>query len=94
VDADAVLLTETVDEECCNPLKVWHEMGEPSSLTKAQLSFLQAAAQPKCESRAIAAGSQEVALNLKENAVVHFTLAPVKKEADEGYDYEWYCTHS
>ena len=94
VDADAVLLTETVDEECCNPLKVWHEMGEPSSLTKAQLSFLQAAAQPKCESRAIAAGSQEVALNLKENAVVHFTLAPVKKEADEGYDYEWYRTHS
>lgn len=91
--ADSVLLTETVDEECCNPLKMWHEMGEPASLTGEQLRLLKAAAQPLTESKPVAAG-ETPALTLKENGLVHFVLTPVKKQNDFGYDYDWYRTHS
>lgn len=77
------LLSRTVDETVCNPLKVWHDMGEPASLTCAQ---------PLCQSEAVEAigGEAGFALHLRENAVVHFTLAPVVRSCDPGYDYAWY----
>ena len=37
---DAYLfLTQTVDEENCNPLKVWHDLGEPANRQKIRLIF-------------------------------------------------------
>lgn len=90
------LLTRTVDEVCCNPLKVWHEMGEPASLSAAQLDFLRKAGQPLCESKLIApeGGTAVFDLLLRENAVVHFTLSASPDAPDYGYNYEWYRTHS
>jgi len=90
------LLTRTVDETCCNPLKAWHDMGEPASLTKAQLDFLRKAGQPLCQSTNVDAddGWVAVKLNLKENAVVHFELTSISEESDFGYDYHWYRKHS
>ena len=29
-----LFLTQTVDEENCNPLKVWHDLGEPAKPDK------------------------------------------------------------
>ena len=86
------LLTGTVDEESCNPLKVWHEMGEPSSLSKDELEFLKTAAQPRNRSALIQAGG-EAELILGRNAVVHFTLRPYRPVSEYGYDYEWYRKH-
>ena len=86
------LMTRTVDEECCNPLKCWHEMGQPSSLTDAQLAFLRQSAQPLARTQPVEDGT--FTLVLGRNAVVHFTLSPVEKETDFGYDYEWYRIHS
>ena len=90
------LLTRTVDEEVSNPLKAWHEMGEPASLTREQLSFLRQAGQPCCASESVTAeaGSAAITLTLRENAVTHFVLVPVKDEPDYGYDYTWYQQHS
>ena len=50
------------------------------------------AAQPLCQSEAVEAigGEAGFALHLRENAVVHFTLAPVVRSCDPGYDYAWY----
>ncbi|MDO4283793.1 MAG: glycosyl hydrolase [Eubacteriales bacterium] len=45
------LLTETVDEETCNPLKCWHDMGEPSSLSERQKKILREAARPLVQTR-------------------------------------------
>ncbi|MBQ8556471.1 MAG: xylan 1,4-beta-xylosidase [Clostridia bacterium] len=86
-----VLTTETVDEVVCNPLKAWHDMGEPASLTDAQLRFLRQASQPLCETAEIADG--KAAITLCENAVVRFTVKSVSGEPDYGYDYEWYRQH-
>ena len=90
------LLTRTVDESTTNPLKAWHEMGEPATLTREQLAFLRQAGQPQCASERIEAaeGRASLTLTLRENAVVHFVLAPVKGEPDEGYEYEWYRQHA
>lgn len=90
------LLTRTVDEEDCNPLKAWHEMGEPASLTAEQLAFLRQVGQPRCRSLAAKAehGKTACALSLGAHAVVHFKLAPTVMETEYGYQYDWYLTHS
>lgn len=81
------LIARVVDEETCNPLKVWHEMGQPASPTAAELNVLRQAGQPLVHSRVVDGAFQ---LNLGENAVVHFTVAPRNLQPDYGYDYHWY----
>jgi len=88
-----VLMTETVDEVVCNPLKCWHDMGEPASLTPVQLRFLRQAGQPLSETMLLEEGAQPV-LKLRENAVVRFTIAASPDEPDHAYDYEWYRNHT
>ncbi|MBQ3485735.1 MAG: xylan 1,4-beta-xylosidase [Clostridia bacterium] len=88
VAGQCVLTTETVDENCCNPLKVWHEMGEPASLTDAQLRFLRQAGMPACG--AMQCSNGKLRLQLGENAVVRFTVSKLNAEQDFGYDYDWY----
>lgn len=87
-----ILLRRTVDEEVCNPLKAWHDMGEPSSLTDAQKSFLISSAYPanKTKTQKCEDGFVELSLELKENAVVYLELQPLKRQGDRGYDYDWY----
>lgn len=88
INGKCVLTTETVDEECCNPLKAWHEMGEPASLTDSQLRFLRQAGQPLCATKQ--ADDGKVSLTLGENAVVRFTVKKVQSVMEFGYDYSWY----
>ncbi|MBE5799120.1 MAG: xylan 1,4-beta-xylosidase [Clostridiales bacterium] len=83
------LLTRIVDEDCCNPLKVWHDMGEPASLSREELEFLRVAAQPVCQSRLLKEG-EPVQMTLGRNAVMHFKLRPYRPAHEYGYDYEWY----
>jgi len=83
------LLTQTVDESCCNPLRVWHEMGEPASLSRDELDFLRCAAKPLCGSRVLAAG-EAAELTLGRNAVVYVKAAPYRPCGEYGYDYQWY----
>ncbi len=83
-----VLTTETVDETTCNPLKAWHDMGEPASLTDRQLHFLRKAGTPLCQTARIEDG--KVKLTLRENAVVRFTVKPLAPCDDHGYEYDWY----
>ena len=95
-EGELALLTRMVDEVTTNPLKAWHEMGEPASLTREQLQFLRQAGQPQCASEQVEAvhGVASLTLTLRENAVVHFVLAPAAGEPDDGYDYEWYRQHA
>ncbi|MBQ8202377.1 MAG: xylan 1,4-beta-xylosidase [Clostridia bacterium] len=95
-DGMVTLTTETVDEETCNPLKCWHEMGEPASLTSRQLRFLRQAGTPLCETQQLnaPAGKAHAQIILRENAVVRFSMEPCKGKPDYGYDYDWYRQHS
>ena len=40
------ILTKRVDEDTCNPLKLWHDIGEPANPDKAQTELIKSAAQP------------------------------------------------
>jgi xylan 1,4-beta-xylosidase len=84
------LITKTVDEECCNPLKLWHDMGEPAGLSAEEAAALREASKPLVKSRRIAmrGGSLEVSLSLADNAVLCFELSPVKPGGDRGFSYE------
>ena len=87
ISGEHSLIARVVDEETCNPLKVWHEMGQPASPTAAELNVLRQAGQPLVHSRVVDGAFR---LNLGENAVVHFTVAPRSLQPDYGYDYHWY----
>lgn len=83
------VLTRTVDEESCNPLAVWHGMGEPSGLSDRQKKILREAAVPavKAEQRKAEDGTLKVTLRLREHGVVFFEVHPISPSADRGYSY-------
>ena len=75
-------------ERVGDPLTAWHRMGEPESLTKEQLSFLQAAGQPIPET--LDAPEGIIKLTLKKYDVARLRVLPVNKQEEPGYDYDYY----
>ncbi|MDR0862348.1 MAG: xylan 1,4-beta-xylosidase [Oscillospiraceae bacterium] len=88
-DGDYSVIARTVDGETCNPQKLWHDMGEPPSLTTRQLTLLREHAVPiVTSSRAHANDTLTVELTLKPNAVVYVEIAPAPLNPDYGFDYD------
>jgi xylan 1,4-beta-xylosidase len=87
---DYCLMSKTVDEECCNPLKLWHDMGEPANLSKEQLALLKEHAVPLIKSESIVSTELgiDISFKLKPNAVIYFELKKVERKSDRGYSYE------
>ncbi len=86
---EGCLLTRTVDEEHCNPLKVWHDMGEPSGLTPQERSLLKESARPFAKTRREKPrnGRLAVSFPVRENGVVYFEWTPGEVKPDRGYSY-------
>ncbi|QNU68504.1 cellulase family glycosylhydrolase [Ruminiclostridium herbifermentans] len=84
------LITKTVDEECCNPLKLWHDMGEPANLSAEQTAILKEHAVPLIKSESIVPVNSitEIKVTLNPNAVIYFELNRVERKTDRGYSYE------
>lgn len=84
------VLTKTVDEETCNPLKLWHDLGEPASLSAEQLALLKEAAVPMTTSCTVEAedAGVEVTFRLQEFGVVYFECIRAERKPDRGYSYE------
>jgi len=80
------LITKTADEITTNPLKLWHDMGEPAYPTKEQNDLLRDSGRPLLSSDITESG--EITLKLSPNAVVYFELTPVEIKSDWGFDYE------
>lgn len=86
---DICLITKTVDEKTCNPLKVWHDLGEPRSLSAEQKELLKQSAYPLVNTERIhAEGSAELCFELSEFGVKYFELRPAALNSDRGYNYE------
>ncbi len=85
---DFALVTKTVDEDTCNPLKIWHDLGEPTSLTDEQAQLLRDAAKPAVKSERFEnADGVGFTLDVKRNGVVYFELTPAPMKGFGGYDY-------
>ena len=84
------LITKTVDEDTCNPLKLWHVMGEPASLSAEQEALLKEADKPFVQGTLLTAEKGEVTaeFSVKENGVVYFELKKCNMTPDRGYSYE------
>lgn len=85
-----VLITHTVDEAHGNPLKLWHELGEPASLSEEELALLKNAARPYSETRPVAAEGEmaEFEIVLQPHAIMGFVLRDFVPHSDRGYSYE------
>ncbi len=88
-DGDYCAVIRTVDHLNGNPLLLWHNMGEPSSLTEIQKELLKAAAQPALSSVrfSVKNGNGEVALSLSPNAFCSVDILPASVSASPGYIY-------
>ncbi len=92
IEGRAALITKTVDEECCNPLKAWHDIGQPASPTEEQLELIKACAYPQCRTANMESKNGEISIgfSLGANALVYFELMPAPLSNDEGFDYSYY----
>ncbi len=92
------LVTRTVDEICCNPLKLWHDLGEPAYPTKEETELIKSAAWPLVESNVVkddsasgadsAENKAQIVVPVRKNGVVYFTLTKRHFTPDRGYDYD------
>ena len=83
-------LVKIVDEEHGNPLKVWHDLGEPANPSKDEVSLLREVAKPWITTQTVKAEKDclEISFCLEKNAVAAFELKPVERQQATGYDYE------
>lgn len=84
------ILIKNVDEVCCNPLKVWYDMGEPGSLTAEQKKLLTDSSIPQITSmqRCAVDGILPVELIMKQNGVQYFEIKKIRQTKDRGFSYE------
>lgn len=89
-DVECSLIVKTVDEECCNPLKIWHDLGEPANPTKDETALIKSGAFPLVTSDIVKSegGAATVELSVKKNGVVYFELNARRFTPDRGYDYD------
>lgn len=89
-DGEFFLLTKKVGEDSTNPLKVWHDMGEPRSLSKSEVSLLKEASLPRVETNIINSVNNVLTLEytLQEFDVVYFEISRRTFHGDIGYDYQ------
>lgn len=88
--SEYTLVTRTVDEECCNPLKLWHDLGEHANPSKEEIALIRSCANPLVESAVVTSksGKASVKVPVKKNGVVYFELTSRKFTPDRGYDYD------
>lgn len=81
-------LQQRVDEDTCNPLKIWHDLGEPANPSQAQTELIKQSARPFTTTEHIT-GKEDTKLSivLPENAVVYFEVLSAEVKSDSGYDY-------
>ena len=81
------LVLKTVDEESCNPLKTWLEMGAPSNPSLAQLDLLRETARPFITTRQIEVSDGKISLDftLGANAICYFDLQSITPQTDRGF---------
>ena len=97
------LITKTVDETSCNPLKLWHDLGEPAYPTKEETELIKSAAWPLVESSVVKVSADDAAslndenndcnktlisIPVRKNGVAYFTLTERHFTPDRGYDYD------
>jgi xylan 1,4-beta-xylosidase len=89
-NGEYLLITKLVDEETCNPVKNWIDMGTPSNPSKEQIEFLKECARPQVKTSRfrVANSTAEIDLSLTSNALCYFEIQRITPNTDRGYQPE------
>ena len=79
--------TKSVCEDTCNPLKVWHDMGEPANPSLEQIQLIKDAAKPFVKTQVLE-NKDKFDLTVGKHGVVYFSVEKSALTCDNGYDYE------
>lgn len=79
-----------VDEESCNPLKTWHDLGEPANPSAAELARIKQTAMPAVRTTQLMVSDEKLTVErqISEHGVVYMELLPIQPSTDRGYDYD------
>lgn len=82
-----VVITRLVDEQTCNPLKNWIDIGLPSNPSKDQIKLVRSCSYPRTETKRIRPQGGLISLNLSlsRNALLYFEVKAVKPTPDRGF---------
>ena len=89
-DSEYTLILKTVSPKTTNPLKLWHDLGEPATPTSEQTKLIKSAAFPQVTSDrlTVSEGSISFDQTLDPETVVYFELSKSKVKSDRGYSYK------
>lgn len=89
-DGEYSFIMYTTDTLTCNPLKVWHDIGEPKTPTEAQLDIIRSASYPfvSTERLSVSEGRLSSKIKVRDCGVVYFEFTPSEIDGDRGYDYK------
>ena len=89
-EGERCVITKTVDEDVCNPLKAWHDIGEPKYLTETEADFIKQFSNPLYNTHRIGSTDGKLTLDftVKGNGVTYFETKTAPVISDRGYDYE------
>ncbi|NLG04351.1 MAG: xylan 1,4-beta-xylosidase [Clostridia bacterium] len=84
------MIKKVVDEESCNPLKCWHDLGEPANLSQKQKELIRESATPVVTTDIYEVDEKGVSVKFKvsENGLVYFEFIQRTENSDRGYDYK------
>jgi xylan 1,4-beta-xylosidase len=84
------MVTRLVDEDTCNPLRAWINMGSPANLKKEQKELLLECAKPlvKSERLSVTDSTAVVDITLSSNALYSFEIQRIYPETDRGFKPE------
>lgn len=86
-DGEYVLIKKLVDEDTCNPLRTWINLGSPSSPDKKQLDLIKECARPRITTERVKIDGNrlDLVLELSSNALCYFELQRINPETDRGF---------
>ena len=89
-DGDYLLVTKLIDEQLCNPLKAWLDMGSPANPSKEQVELVRTCAVPqtKTSREKVNGGRMNLYFNLSRNALLYFEVSRITPKLDRGYQPE------
>ncbi len=87
--AEYCCVKKTVDEAVCNPLKAWHDLGEPANPSKEQMELINEAAKPLVTTEHFVPSDDkiDIALSVEKNGVVYFEISEAVIKSDRGFVY-------
>ena len=89
-DGIMALTEERVEDGGSDPLKIWHDLGEPAVISKETEMLLMQSGTPRVSSLRTGGAFGPYTLEIRGSGVCFFRARPLKEETDPGYDYSYY----